>query len=447
MSTTLLIQKSKHENSETLYKASTLQQIWTLLLSPLFVPLSFVFTWLSRESTAASNPFLQENYAPIDHESDSVPAKVVQGQIPSDLNGVFARIGPNPRATTNGDYHWFDGNGMIHGVKIGNQSASLLYHSNQLKIPRQLEQDRIGLVVYFQIGWLMGSSPLAFLGKMVWGALLKAVGYAKSFPALHLGQANTALEVYEGKLLATHEASLPFHIAVDKEDGSFESMGYHDFEGTLQHAMTAHPKVDKETGEMIFFGYSFDNEKAFCSYSVIKDGVVKCTMELSRDDLLAGYPKMMHDFAITPNYSILLDLPLIFDVKLAMRAKMPIVFQKDLPARVAVFNRYPSGTHSIKWFHITSCAIFHTFGAWEERNSVGDLIIGLAACRLPDFSMKIRKVGGFTRPYLYKFNLTTGETVEERCIFSTLEGHDFSIDFRKSFGCKLLNLTFSILIL
>lgn len=42
----------------------------------------------------------------------------VQGNIPTDLVGEFFRNGPNPVFVPRGGQHWFDGDGMIHGVRL-----------------------------------------------------------------------------------------------------------------------------------------------------------------------------------------------------------------------------------------------------------------------------------------------------------------------------------------
>ena len=45
------------------------------------------------------------------------------GTIPAALDGRYLRIGPNPMAADPGNYHWFTGDGMIHGLRIENGRA------------------------------------------------------------------------------------------------------------------------------------------------------------------------------------------------------------------------------------------------------------------------------------------------------------------------------------
>ncbi|HEX4938998.1 MAG TPA: carotenoid oxygenase family protein, partial [Candidatus Kapabacteria bacterium] len=59
-----------------------------------------------------SNPFLEGPYAPVREERTEAALRVT-GHIPPELNGLYARIGPNPMQVENpATYHWFTGDGM-----------------------------------------------------------------------------------------------------------------------------------------------------------------------------------------------------------------------------------------------------------------------------------------------------------------------------------------------
>jgi carotenoid cleavage dioxygenase len=61
--------------------------------------------------------------------------------------------------------------------------------------------------------------------------------------------------------------------------------------------------------EMFTFGYS--HEPPYCTYRVItKDGAMLDPVPITIPESV-----MMHDFAITENYSIFMDLPLMFRPK------------------------------------------------------------------------------------------------------------------------------------
>jgi len=82
----------------------------------------------------------------------------------------------------------------------------------------------------------------------------------KRFDKRKNGASNTALIKHNDKILALEETCLPFEIkVVDSPSGEFkiESVGYNDFDGSMKHACTAHPKNDVKTGELMTFGYDF----------------------------------------------------------------------------------------------------------------------------------------------------------------------------------------------
>ncbi|MEC7948800.1 MAG: carotenoid oxygenase family protein, partial [Myxococcota bacterium] len=62
------------------------------------------------------NPYLHGLFAPITREADSPSLPVLAGTLPRDLFGAYFRNGPNNRYAPINRYHWFDGDGMVHGV-------------------------------------------------------------------------------------------------------------------------------------------------------------------------------------------------------------------------------------------------------------------------------------------------------------------------------------------
>lgn len=72
------------------------------------------------EEHLAKHIYLHNNYAPVAAENRAVPAKLVEGSIPDGLEGVFLQNGPNPIPHHLGRkrYHWFDGHGHLHSLRI-----------------------------------------------------------------------------------------------------------------------------------------------------------------------------------------------------------------------------------------------------------------------------------------------------------------------------------------
>ena len=62
-------------------------------------------------------PALNGGFEPVTQEM-TVDLTDIEGEIPKDLNGMYVRNGPNRRFEAPGRYHWFDGDGMLHAVRI-----------------------------------------------------------------------------------------------------------------------------------------------------------------------------------------------------------------------------------------------------------------------------------------------------------------------------------------
>ena len=70
------------------------------------------------------NPYLHGSFAPTAAEATVGEGFEVIGQVPRDLAGTFLRNGPNPRLPPRGEYHWFDGDGMVHGFTVADGQVS-----------------------------------------------------------------------------------------------------------------------------------------------------------------------------------------------------------------------------------------------------------------------------------------------------------------------------------
>ena len=298
------------------------------------------------------SPFLKGNYAPV-HDEIALDRLEVVGEIPDGLDGMYVRNGPNPQFPPKGNYHWFDGDGMLHGVLLRDGRAS--YRNRYVRTA----------------GWEAEKKA----GKALWGGLASVpdlTKLARNEP-LFKNAANTALAWHDGKLLALWEGGEPHLVRVP----GLETVGPYTFEKTLRHAFTAHPKVDPITGEMMCFGYQ--PVAPYLQYSVVnREGkIVRTTpIELPR-------AVMMHDFAVTEHYTLFLDLPATFDFGRMVRGGPFLSFEPDAPTRIGVLPRHGEGA-SVAWFEIPSCYVFHTLNAFED----GDEVV-LLACRMKSLPLMI----------------------------------------------------------
>ncbi|XP_024518892.1 carotenoid 9,10(9',10')-cleavage dioxygenase 1 isoform X2 [Selaginella moellendorffii] len=345
-------------------------------------------------ASSKSNLFLQENFAPVG-ESGPFADLPVTGALPECLNGEFVRTGPNPRFEPTAGYHWFDGDGMLHGLRIKDGKAN--YVSRYVKTSKLKQEEFYGTPTFLKVGDLKGILGI-FLANVF--RLRVALGVVDA--EYGMGTANTAMVYHNKKLLALLEADKPYAIRM-LEDGNLETIGVLDYDKRLSHAVTAHPKVDPVTGEMFFFCYQ--QQTPYVIYRVIsKDGTLHDPVSINIPD-----PVMMHDFAITENYAIFMDLPMTFKPKNMGEGKMIISFDSTKRSRFGVLPRYALSDSQMRWFHLPSCYIFHTANAWED----GDEVV-LVACRMPKFDMELMKDTDdhVLELYEFRFNMKSGAALQ-----------------------------------
>jgi carotenoid cleavage dioxygenase len=297
--------------------------------------------------------FQRDNYAPVTDELTEFNLPV-EGAIPAELDGWYLRNGPNPRQAT---AHWFTGDGMIHGVRIEG-----------------------GRAAWYRNRWVRTDS------------------FSEDFPRynadgtrnLRFSVANTHVVNHAGKTLALIESSLPYEIS-----NELETLGAYDFGGKL---------VDSMTGELHFFGYG----SIFEPYVTYHRADANGELTINRPLDVKGHT-MMHDFALTAEHVVFMDLPLVFNLDVAIKGEgdMPYRWSDEYGARFGVMRRDdPFGR--VRWFDIDPCYVFHVANAYDRGTS-----IVLHAIRYPELW---RDIAGFDADgglWSWTIDLQSG-TVTER---------------------------------
>ena len=116
--------------------------------------------WISRQARehvphSENNPFLTGPFAPVAIETTETHLKIT-GKIPPELNGLYARIGPNPMQVANpATHHWFLGDGMVHGVRL--REGKALWYRNRY-IGSNAVNQRLGRTTCC---WMAARSPVS----------------------------------------------------------------------------------------------------------------------------------------------------------------------------------------------------------------------------------------------------------------------------------------------
>ncbi len=285
----------------------------------------------TRES--AMNPFLQGNFAPWRMEGEA-PDLEVTGTLPRELNGTFYRNGPNPAFEPAGKYHWFDGDGMIHAITLADGRAS--YRNRWVASGGLAEERRAGHAL--ATGLLQMNPTEAPMFK---------------------NTANTNIVSHAGRLLALMEAALPTELRLD----TLATVGEHDFDGRLSGPMTAHPKMDPETGEMLFFGYS--PFPPHLTYHVAdRSGAL-----VRSEPIDVAWPSMIHDFAVSKDHVIFILCPLVFSFEDMKRRGGAFSWEPERGTRLGVMPRN-GGNADVRWFETDASYVFHPLNACEDGDTL-----------------------------------------------------------------------------
>jgi carotenoid cleavage dioxygenase-like enzyme len=279
------------------------------------------------------NRFLEGSFAPVKDEITAFDLPVT-GQVPAGLSGRYLRNGPNPLGLDDPNYHWFVGAGMVHGVRL-----------------------RDGQAEWYRNRWVRSKAVAATLGEQ-WpgGPVHENMDFA----------ANTHVIGHGGRTLATVEAgALPYELSYE-----LGTIGPCDFGGTLPGGFAAHTKLDHRTGELHAIAY-------FWAWDHVQHVVVDAAGKVIRTtDVAVPDGPMMHDFALTGRYVVMLDLPVTFSLNAVSAGKeLPYVWNPDHQARVGLLPR--DGGAAVQWIELAPCWVFHCLNAYDDDH--GRVVLDL--CR------------------------------------------------------------------
>jgi carotenoid cleavage dioxygenase len=318
-----------------------------------------------------ANRYLEDSFAPVSEEYTLADLEV-SGSIPDYLDGRYLRNGPNPIGEIDPElYHWFVGDGMVHGMRI-----------------------RGGKAEWYRNRWVRSPHASRMLGETP----------SNGHPGISPIGANTNVIGHAGRTFALIEGGVANYELTDELD----TVGSCDFDGKITGGYTAHPKRDPDTGELHAVSYSMYRGNTV-QYSVIgADGRARRTVDIE----VTGSP-MMHDFSLTERHVVFYDLPVTFDnrqaaemtvprglrlpARLLLSAligrvripdpisartpagnsadrRFPYSWNPRYPARVGVMPR-EGGNADVRWFDVEPCYVFHPMNAYDLDPSEGDGVV------------------------------------------------------------------------
>lgn len=281
-----------------------------------------------------NNIFLKNIWEPLVSECD-INDPIVVGEIPKELNGTFYRNGPNPQYVYSANYHMFEGDGMIHAIT---------FHNGQVRYKNR---------------WIRTEKFLAERNarKSLFGGMRDFMARDEIVANCSNNTANTNVIWHHNKLLALNEGSQPVNIDIN----DLTQCNTYTFNQILDRSMMAHPKIDPVSRELIFYSYFGPGFRYFIAN---KNGQISYQEKITMPFLC-----LMHDFAITENFSIFPLFPLTWDFQRIQRGEPIFKWEPNLNTRFAIMPRYGNDNNVI-WFEDQAAIGFHVVNAREEMDKI-----------------------------------------------------------------------------
>ena len=351
------------------------------------------------------HPYLNGPWTPNTEEYTATDMEVI-GKIPSDIDGVYVRNTENPTLEAIGNYHPFDGDGMLHAMSFKDGKAE--YRNRFVRTKGFVAEQEAGEAI-----WTGIANDPELSKRPGWGAQ----GYVKD-------SSSTDVVIHAGEILSTFwQCGDGYRL----DPYTLEQRGTESW--TPLDGISAHPKVDESTGELLFFNYS--KHPPYQHYGVVD----KNNKLIHYTAVPTPGPRLPHDMAFTKNYSILVDLPLFWDPELLKEGHHHARYYPNTPTRFGIIPRY-GNAEDVMWFEAEPTYVLHWMNAYEDGDEIildGYFQENPDPQPLPNMPKSVGKLmanvdeNSFqSKLHRWRFNLKTGAVSEEHLDDRILEFGSFN---------------------
>ena len=268
--------------------------------------------------------------------------ELVQGELPAGLQGALYKVGADrqyPSGRT--DDIFIDGEGMIHLFRIKDNQVDYISRWVHTERYQRQKAARRGL----------------------FGRYRNRYTVDPSVAGVHLGTGNTTAVFHAGHLYALKEDDLPYRI----DPQTLATLGRDDIGGAVDAvSLTAHPKVDPVTDELLTFSYQArgDATRDIAFYVFGPDRKLRNKVWFKMP-----YAACVHDFAITDEWVVFPFFPLITDLEVVKAGGPYYQWHPDQQVHVALVPRY-GNAEGIRWFKAPVASAGHMMNAYRDGSKV-----------------------------------------------------------------------------
>ena len=324
-------------------------------------------------------------------------------KLPEDLpSGSLLRTGPNGATQKEG---FLDGDGMIHAITLQN-GGDILYSStyvdtNGRKLERKANNGK-------KFGGTLGAAPLGL--PMLNNLVRNGVEFKTLAP--QKDTCNTAIAISGSRILALMEQAPPSEIKISKDGRMRTVESFARLDGAVSNApinggsFGAHGRTDSLTGERVHVSYQSVFKPFVKVDTFTNDWKLKSSIGV---DVPA--PVMVHDLALTKQYTVILDFPLTVRPRRFAMNKFPVEYEEQHGSRIGLTPR--KGAVETQWFDVDVGVVLHAANAYERKDG---MVVVHAFKSVPDASESY--LLEYTPSFLYEWILdpSTGRVVNERCL-------------------------------
>lgn len=267
---------------------------------------------------------------------------MVRGKIPSELHGTFYRIMPDfsepPTYYKKGELNApIDGDGTVAAFRFKDGHCDFrqrYVETDRFKIERRLRKSMYGLY----------RNPYTH------------------HPCVRQtvdSTANTNVVMHAGKFLALKESGNAYEL----DPHTLKTLGYNPFQ-LPSKTMTAHPKVDSVTGNMVGFGYEAKGLATKDIYFFEIDPQGKVVHELWLDSPWCAF---IHDCALTQNYLVLMLWPFEASLERMKQGGHHWAYDYDKPITWITIPRRAKSKAEVKNWHWKNGMPIHTSSGFEDE--------------------------------------------------------------------------------
>ncbi len=350
-------------------------------------------------------PHLERAFS-LEPREQSCVVEDIKGRVPTFIRGSYYLNGPARFERAGLHYrHWLDGDGMVCALRF--EEGCVSFTNRFVRSQKFITEDKSDRPVF------------RTFGTSFEGDLLKR-GIMLESPA------NVSVYPYQRSLLAFGEQGLPYEL----DPVTLETRGEFNFDGALNDVspFAAHPKFDRETGEMFNFGVAFSATDPLLNlYRFDARGSL-----VYRQRLRLDYPCSLHDFGLSQGYAIFYLSPYLLNMSslvLEGRTLMDSLdWEPELGSRLLVVARQTGAI--VASIPIGSSYSLHFINCFEDTNLLNVDVLELERPiydqyqMIPDLFTDVCE----GQPVRYVVDAVSGELCERREIGYRLAPDFPSID-------------------